>query len=320
MKMIADGVLLKKGFISGIHRGWHGFVWMLKILIPISLLTTFLEWSGVIHWINFLIEPVMSWLRLPGIAALPLLIAAISGIYGGIASLSVLPFTRDQMTLIAIFMLIAHNMIQEGVIQGKSGLHPLKATLFRLGAATVTVMVVAQFLDPTSGSSGPVRMSLPMSEPLVLMLKHWGISTLYLTIKIFFILMAILIALEVLKVSGWMEPILKALTLPLKMMGLSQKVGLLWMAGAFFGVAYGAAVIVEEAGKGYLTKEELERLHASIGINHSMIEDPALFLTMGLNAFWLWVPRLIMAILFVHLLRLWQWFVKGLRGKQRLRS
>jgi spore maturation protein SpmB len=314
MKMIADRDLIKKGFISGIHRGWHGFVWMLKILIPISLLTAFLEWSGVIHWINFLIEPVMSWLRLPGIAALPLLIGAISGIYGGIASLSVLPFTRDQMTLIAIFMLIAHNLIQEGVIQGKSGLHPLKATLFRLGAATVTVMVVAQFLDPTSGSSGSAKMSLPMSEPLVLMLKHWGISTLYLTIKIFFILMAILIVLEVLKVSGWMNPILKILTLPLKMMGLSQKVGLLWMAGAFFGVAYGAAVIVEEVKRGYFTKEELERLHASIGINHSMIEDPALFMTMGLNAFWLWVPRLIMAILFVHLLRLWQGLVKRTCG------
>jgi len=308
--MIADRDLIKKGFISGIHRGWHGFVWMLKILIPISLLTAFLEWSGVIHWINFLIEPVMSWLQLPGIAALPILIGAISGIYGGIASLSVLPFTRDQMTLIAIFMLIAHNLIQEGVIQGKSGLHPLKATLFRLGAAIVTVMVVAQFLDPTSGSSGSAKMSLPMSEPLVLMLKHWGISTLYLTIKIFFILMAILIVLEVLKVSGWMNPILKILTLPLKMMGLSQKVGLLWMAGAFFGVAYGAAVIVEEVKRGYFTKEELENLHASIGINHSMIEDPALFMTMGLNAFWLWVPRLIMAILFVHLLRLWQGFVK----------
>jgi spore maturation protein SpmB len=310
MKIKADKELLKKGFISGIHRGWHGFIWMLKILIPISLLTTFLEWSGVIHWINFLVEPVMSWLWLPGIAALPLLIGAISGIYGGIASLSVLPFTRDQMTLIAIFMLIAHNLIQEGVIQGKSGLHPLKATLFRLGAAFVTVIVVAQFLDPNSGSPESMKMSLPRSEPLVLMLKHWGISTLYLTIKIFIILMAILIVLEVLKVSGWMDPILRALIPPLKIIGLNQRVGLLWMAGAFFGVAYGAAVIVEEVKKGYFTKEELERLHASIGINHSMIEDPALFMTMGLNAFWLWVPRLIMAILFVHLLRLWQGFVK----------
>ena len=149
----------------------------------------------------------------------------------------------------------------------------------------------------------------PFSEPFVLMLKRWGISTFYLTIRIFFILMGILIVFEMLKVSGWMEPILKGLTPPLKVMGLSQGVGLLWITGVFFGVAYGAAVIVEEAKKGSLTKEELERLHASIGINHSVVEDPALFMTMGLNAFWLWVPRLIMAILFVHLLRVWQWFI-----------
>jgi Fe2+ transport system protein B len=309
MEMEMDQNLLKKGFTSGIHRGWYGFVWTLKILIPVSLLTAFLEWSGVIYRINFLIEPVMNWLQLPGMAAFPLVIGFIAGIYGGIASLSVLPFTTDQMTLVAIFMLIAHNLIQEGVIQGKSGLHPLKATLFRLGAAIVTVMVVAQFLNPTSESSGPIRMPLPVSEPLVLMLKHWGVSTLYLMIRIFFILMSILTVLEVLTVSGWMEPILKALTPPLKVLGLSERVGLLWITGAFFGVAYGAAVIVGEAKKGNLTKEELERLHASIGINHSIIEDPALFMALGLNAFWLWVPRLIMAILFVHLLRLWQWFI-----------
>ncbi len=295
-----------KGLFSGIHRGWHGFLWMLKILIPISLLTTLLEWSGVIYRINFIIEPMMNWLQLPGRAALPLLIGIISGIYGGIASISVLPFTRDQMTLMAIFMLIAHNLIQEGVIQGKSGLHPLKATLFRLGAAVTTVMVVGQFLDLTSESIGSTKISLPMSEPLILVLKHWGISTLSLTIKILIILMAILITLEVLKALGWIDTFLKILIPLLKVMGLNQKVGLLWMAGAFFGVAYGAAIIVEEAKKGCFKKEELERLHASIGINHSMIEDPALFLTLGLNAFWLWVPRLMMAILFVHLLRIYQ--------------
>ncbi len=305
-----DQKLMKEGLFEGIKKGWNGFIWMLKILIPISLLTTFLEWSGVIQWINPYVEPVMSWLKLPGMATLPLLIGIISGIYGGIASLSILPFTRDQTTLIAIFMLIAHNMIQEGVIQGKSGLHPLKATLFRLGAAVATVMVVAQFLDPTSEIMESTHSPLPISDSLILLLRNWAISTFYLTIKIFIILLAILTALEILKVSGWIDPFLKSLNLPLKMMGLSQRVGILWMAGAFFGVAYGAAVIVEEAKKGCFTKEELERLHASIGINHSMIEDPALFLTLGLNAFWLWVPRLLMAILFVHLLRIFHKFSK----------
>jgi hypothetical protein len=79
----------------------------------------------------------------------------------------------------------------------------------------------------------------------------------------------------------------------------------LWIAACAFGIAYGAAVIIEEAKEGHLTKEELEKLHLSIGINHSMVEDPALFLPLGIGAFWLWIPRLITAILAVHLFDLW---------------
>jgi hypothetical protein len=73
----------------------------------------------------------------------------------------------------------------------------------------------------------------------------------------------------------------------------------------FFGLVHSAAVIFEEVKEGNLTKEELEELHLSVAIPHSVIEEPAIFLTMGLSAFWLWVPRLIMAILVVRLLSLW---------------
>ena len=34
-----------------------------------------------------------------------------------------------------------------------------------------------------------------------------------------------------------------------------------------------------------LPKEELENLHISVGINHGMVEDPAMFLVLGLNGF-----------------------------------
>jgi len=64
-------------------------------------------------------------------------------------------------------------------------------------------------------------------------------------------------------------------------------------------------VIVEEVKEGALSPEELTRLHLSIGINHSMVEDPTLFLSLGLSAFWLWIPRLITAIVAVHLFFLW---------------
>ena len=43
------------------------------------------------------------------------------------------------------------------------------------------------------------------------------------------------------------------------------------MTAAIFGLAYGAAVIVEEAKEGHLAREELEGLHLSIGINHALL-------------------------------------------------
>jgi hypothetical protein len=89
-------------------------------------------------------------------------------------------------------------------------------------------------------------------------------------------------------------------------MGLNQKVGFLWMTAVVFGLSYGGAVIVEEAKNGRLSSDDLELLHLSIGMNHSMVEDPPLFMSLGINPFWLYVPRLLMAIVVVRLVRLYQ--------------
>jgi spore maturation protein SpmB len=292
---------LKEGFFVGIRRGWNGFVWMIKILVPISLLTGLLAWSGWIEKGQFIIQPVMDWLSLPAVAALPLMIGMLTGIYGGIAAMVVLPLTTEQMTLIAIFLLMAHNLIQEGVIQGKSGINPAKATVFRLVCATLTVMVVASFLKVNTTVPAAAVASEVIRQPFLLMLWNWAVTSSKLCLKIFFIIMTILTILEVLKKVGWIEHIVRLCRPVLKALGLSEKAGILWMTAALFGLAYGAAVIVEEANEGHLGKEELEALHLSIGINHSLIEDPALFLALGLSAFWLWIPRLITAIIAVRL-------------------
>jgi hypothetical protein len=144
--------------------------------------------------------------------------------------------------------------------------------------------------------------------PLQSALYKWLAAMFHLSLKIFFIIMGIMVLLETLKALNWIDHIVRAISPILKAMGLSPKVGILWVTAVVFGLAYGAAVIVEEAGKDHLTAQELEELQLSIGINHSMLEDPSLFLALGLSAFWLWVPRLIMAIIAVRLLSLWQMF------------
>jgi Fe2+ transport system protein B len=293
------------GLHAGIKKGWHGFLWMLKIIVPISFLAVLIDYSGWMHKIDFVIAPAMKLLSLPPTAALPLIVGMLTGIYGGIAAMVVFPLTNNEMTLIAIFLLISHNLIQEGIIQGKSGLNPVKATLFRLAASSVTVMIVARFLGTESARLLEKSASAAAHPPLLMMVKSWFAATLFLSAKIFMIIMVIMILLETMKIFNMIHHIVRVLRPLLKTMGLNQVVGLLWLTAVVFGIAYGGAVIVEETKEGHIKKEELEKLHLSIGINHSMIEDPALFLSLGLSAFWLWIPRFILAIIAVRLLDLY---------------
>jgi len=274
--------LWKAGLRAGLKKGWDGFLWIMKIVLPISFLTALLAWSGWLHRLDFLLAPAMDLLSLPTIAALPLIIGMLANLYGAIAAMVVLPFTTPQMTLMAIFLLTAHNLIQEGIIQARSGLHPLKATLFRLGAATATVMLAAPFLTDGQTTDLPAEAVITVAVPFLQMLKDWAWATLTIGVKIFGICMVLLTTLEVFKALGWITHIVNLFAPFLRIMGLDKKLGFLWMTAIVFGLAYGGAVIVEETKDGGLPAEDLEMLHLSIGINHSMVEDPVLFRLMRL--------------------------------------
>lgn len=306
---------IKRSLVGGGRKGWDGFLWLLKILVPISLLTVLLQQSGAIQALNFLLEPAMGLLSLPPSAALPIITGALAGIYGGIAAMAMLPFTSDQMTLIAIFMLIAHNLIQEGVIQARSGMSGFKAVVSRLVTAGFTVMAVAWLLDVdpalSTAAAAPVAGSSFAGT-----LLNWAIATLELSVKMLLIIVVVMIVMEAMQTFNLVTVVVRIFSPVLWLMGLNRRVGLLWLTAVLFGITYGGAVIVQEARRGGFSREEIESLHLSIGVNHSMIEDPALFLSLGLHPFWMWIPRLVAAVLIVHVARLGFKMVKT--GKDRV--
>ncbi|HNT44562.1 MAG TPA: hypothetical protein PKN85_08875, partial [Syntrophorhabdaceae bacterium] len=190
------------------------------------------------------------------------------------------------------------------------GLNPVKATLFRVVAAVATVWAMTLFIETDPTASAQAGALAASTQAFHAMVYDWAVSMLTLSVKIFFIIMAILTLLDIAKSMGWVMPIVRALSPFLRVLGLSEKVGILWMTAVIFGLTYGGVVIVEEARQGHISKEELEELQLSIGINHSMVEDPVLFLAFGISAFWLWVPRLITAMAATRMLTLWVSFRK----------
>ncbi|HRR40645.1 MAG TPA: hypothetical protein P5244_05355 [Syntrophales bacterium] len=299
--------ILRKSVLLGLRNGWNGFVWMMKIIIPISFCTELLAWSGWLQKADVFFRPFMKLLGLPAMAAYPLLVGATTGIYGGIAVMVALPFTKEEMTLMALFLLVAHNLVQEGIVQGKSGINPWKATFIRLFAAALTVAVLAPLL--VGGGSHVAETPVVLSshvKPLGETVLSWALTMLRLAIRILLIILTIMTFLEVMKVKGWINGLVRFLSPVLQVMGLSREVGFVWLTGAIFGLAYGGSVIIQESRAGHLSREDIETLHLSLGINHAMVEDPALFLSLGLSPFWLWVPRIIVAILMIRLFTLWR--------------
>lgn len=289
---------LQPGIRQGVIKGWAGLIWLLKIIIPISFATALFVHFGVIYKIDFLLAPVMGWLSLPASAAVVLVIGLFTGIYGTVAALSVMPFAMDHMILMAVFILISHNLIQESLVQGNSGLNTFLAAFFRLFMAFAVTFACAKIMGVTA-ETHDVRASgqLAVSQvPFDRMILNWGLDTGKLVIQISCIIMPLMVILELLKSSRIIVYITQLAAPALRIMGLDKSCGMLWLITSIFGLAYGAAILVEETQTHVYKKEDLIRLHLSAGVNHGMIEDPALFLPLGLPVFWLWVPRLVAAI------------------------
>jgi len=293
---------LRTGLLTGIKRGWSSFVWICKIIIPVSIVAALIQWTGWLGQLDFLLHPLMNLINLPAAAALPIIVAMTVSFYGAIGIMVVLPFTIEQITLIALFITIAHMLIMEGIVQHKSGLNIIKATLVRIGAAILTVFVVSQFFTDT-GQSIALPDSIAVQAPFLEVLKSWAIDTLRLSGRIFVIIMLVMMLLYCSESLGWIKYLVRFFRPLMKILGLSDQAVMMWVTGAGFGLLYGSAVIIEEAKKGALTKEELEHLHISIGVNHSVVEETALLLALGINPFWLLIPRFVTSVIAVHTLR-----------------
>jgi spore maturation protein SpmB len=287
---------------------------MLKIILPVSLLTFLLDFSGCLAHLDGLMEPLMGAIHLPAMAALPLLAGLLTGIYGGIAAMTVLPFTVQQMTLMAVFLLIAHSLIQEGLVQHHSGFHMWMATANRMVAAVLTVLAMGWILGPETAQKTAGMAAAASTLAFWPAFQSWCLSMAGLCLKMLLIIVGLMVFMEFLKQYRLIEKVVRLIEPFLGMLGLDRQVGMLWLTAAMLGITYGGALIVEEVREGKLPADRLKTLHVSIGINHAMLEDPALFIPLGIHPFWLWIPRLVVAVVFAHVCRFW------LRMRARRRS
>lgn len=274
---------------------------ILMIMVPVSFCVTMLQYTGVLERIAWVLSPIMKIVSLPPEASFALIAGALINIYAGIAVMGTLSLSAWDINIMAVMMLICHNLIVESAVQSKTGVSGLKMTLFRIIAA-IGVGICLSFILPEGFKQVSTTMGgkvFSSAQGFLDVLILWVKQTSILTLKVILIIAAINLIIDVMRYLKAFDPVITLLRPLTFMHGLPKKASFMWMAGILFGLAYGSGVLIAEAQTGRVDKDSLVRLNLSLGISHSLIEDTLLFVAIGASLFWVLIPRMVAAAVMV---------------------
>lgn len=292
---------------AAVVRSWKPALktalWMLKIMLPITLGVSILNYLGVVAWLSGVMSPMFSLLGLPGEAGLVLISSFVSNIYSAVAVMASLSMDFRSVTILSVMCLIAHNMVIESLIQRKAGA-PIKYIVpLRIVMAFVAAMAMNWILPEQMTGN----LLFPAAETVAQSWKdvfyNWVMCSYPLVIKMVVIIMVLNILQNILREFGVIELLMYPLRPLMKVFGLDQSTSLLWLIANLIGLAYGGAILIDEVKRGEITHKESMLFNTHIAISHSLLEDTMIFVMIGIGVVWLIVPRMVLAIAAVWIIR-----------------
>ena len=276
-------------------------LWLLKIMIPVTLVVSILDYYGWIEQFSQFATPLFSLLGLEGEAAIPFITGAFTNLYAAVAVMSSLSLDFRTVTILATMCLISHNLIVECKIQQKAGspivfIIPLRICCSLLSGYVLNLVLPADY-------SGTLLMPIAQESYLSLVdvLKGWVISSIEITIKILSIVYALNVIQSTLRRFNLIEKMKRPVAPIMAILGLPTSTSILWIIANTLGLAYGGMAIVDELEKGDVSLGDVRLMNSSIAVTHSLLEDSFVFLSIGVGVIWVVIPRTIMSIIVVIL-------------------
>lgn len=284
---------------------WKTSLILIKIVIPISIVTKLMNDWGVTTYIGLALGPVMECVGLPGSMGLVWATAMLTNLYAAIIVFSSLASTEyltvAQVTIIATMMLVAHALPIELRIAQKAGPRFRFMVLLRiLGAFLIGLLLNQIYLR--SGFLQTEYTALWNPGIYNPSWKIWAIDQAKTLLSIFGI---ILLLLFVVKVLTWLritDLLARILEPILRLMGMSKDAAPITIIGMTMGIGYGGGLIIREAQSGTLSKKDIFFSLSFMGLMHSMIEDTLLMLLLGGHISGVLIFRFLFAMLVIFVM------------------
>lgn len=131
-----------------------------------------------------------------------------------------------------------------------------------------------------------------------------GLENVVTILKIFFINIVINIVFKFLIKFHVIDKLSSLLKYIMFLFGLAKESAPYWLVANVIGLIYGAGILITANENNLLEKEEIGRLNISICSMHSIIQETANFLALGVNILILIIPRFITAVFSVWIYRI----------------
>lgn len=289
--MIIDSV--KKGLLSGLHTTWT----LGKVIFPVTLIMTVLQFTPVLPWIIDLIAPLMNLIGLPGDAAIPLVLGNFLNLYAAIAGVLTLDLTVKEVFIIAMMLSFSHNLFIESGVAMKTGVKLWIILTVRIGLALVSAFVINLVWQ------GGTEMAHGIAVQETTEIVGAGAILLHGTIKAFsgigqlaLIVIPLMVVVQIMKDLKWLEVFSNALAPFMRILGMRRNASMPFVAGLTLGLAYGAGVMIQAAKEDNVSKKDMTIAFIFLVACHAVIEDTLIFIPLGIPVLPLLLIRLITAI------------------------
>lgn len=285
---------VKQGIMNGLHTTWT----LGKVIFPVTLIVSLLQYTPVLTWLFDKLAPFMSVFGLSGEAAIPLVLGNLLNLYAAIGGILTLELTVKDVFIIAVMLSFSHNLLIETSVALKSGVKLWVVLSVRIGLALVAAFIInlvwpggsemAQYGLITANETAPVGMAAIFLAGL----QKAVLGTLQLAM----IVIPLMIGIQILKdlkwldvFTGWMAPVTRGL-------GMNENTALVLTAGLIFGLAYGAGVLLQAVKEDGVSKKDATLAFIFLVACHAVVEDTLIFVPLGIPVFPLFIIRLCTAI------------------------
>lgn len=272
--------------------------WLLRIMLPVSLSVTILQYYGLIDTIAHALNPAFGLIGLPGRASVAFVTAASVTTYAGIAVMTSLELTMREASILSVMALLCHALPMESAVVSKVGSRPFLMAAIRVVAAFVAAFVLNMVLPEMSG-----RLMTPASAiaPATLsgVLVQWLLSSIRLACMIFIVIYILMVIQRVLDRYNALPWLVSRLGWLMSFFGLPRSAAYLWLVGNVLGISYGAAVMTEMMRAGRISPHEADEANFHLIMNHSMVEDTLVYAALGIPPALILSVRIVFALIVV---------------------